>query len=305
MTNNLGRDMIDRERKRQSRQPSKALKAKVREAFDADQLKRICEMDQWAFYQYAQRHDLEDGRHGTQRFFYHQDNGSNILAIAHLDSVQEDGTCAIVDTSAGLLACSGALDDRLGAYVILELLPKLGIVCDVLLTTDEEICDSTAQAFDTDKRYNWLFQFDRGGTDVVMYDYETPDLINLVERSGAQVGVGSFSDICCLEHLGCAGFNWGVGYRDYHGPRAHAWLEDTFRMVARFAKFHAANAATPLAHYPRWGKTPDDDDGYAEWWAKQDIIVADCGHEIDLEDERSYIEQGGGIVVCADCGTMP
>jgi hypothetical protein len=217
---------------------------RVRAAFDPDALVRICALED--FGDYAPRTVLP----GRGRYFHHRDNGSDLLAVAHLDSVQRDRGCAVVDTAGGKLALSGVLDDRLGAYVILDLLPRLGVVADWLLTTDEESGDSTAAEFDTDKRYHWMFQFDRGGTDVVMYDYETEELVRLVESAGAKVGLGSFSDICFLDHLGCAGFNWGVGYRDYHSPRAHAWLEDTFTMVARFLRFHASNATTAFTHTP-------------------------------------------------------
>lgn len=244
---------------------------RVRNAFDPAMLADICTLDD--FSRYGPKTLLDDkGR----RFYHHVDNGSNVLAVAHLDTVQRNNTCSIVDTAGGLLAVSGALDDRLGAYVILELLPALGITCDWLLTTDEEVGDSTAgEVGDLGKDYNWMIQFDRGGTDVVMYDYETDALAALVEDSGARVGIGSYSDICMLEHLGCAGLNWGVGYEDYHSPRAHAWLEDTFRMVARFLRFHEANASTLLVHEPRlyyddpsddldyYG--PLDDDAYDAW----------------------------------------
>lgn len=235
--------------------PNKKAMKRVRDAFDGDSLKRICESND--FSAYADKFQLApDERTGRERFYYYQDNGSSILAVAHLDHVQADATCQVIDTAAGLLVTSGALDDRLGAYVILELLPKLGIKCDILLTTDEEIGASTASDFVSDKDYNWIIEFDRGGTDVVMYDYETNDLCDLVEASGARVGHGSFSDICLLDHLGCAAFNWGVGYQDYHGPRSHAWLEDTFRMVVRFLKFHKMNADVLLEHDPE------------DWWAE-------------------------------------
>lgn len=284
------------------RQPSRHARQLVRDAFNPDTLKYLCTT--WDLDDYADRVDLTPGRDNRERFYYYADNGADVLAVAHLDSVQSDGTCAVTDTSAGLLAASGALDDRLGVYVILELLPALGITTDILLTTDEEIGASTADSFDTDKQYRWLFQFDRGGTDVVMYDYETPALVKLVESCGARVGVGSFSDICYLEHLQCAGFNWGVGYRDYHGPRSHAWLEDTFRSVARFAKFYKANAASMLAHEPRerWSWSA------SSWssWYQQSEIAADCGHGVDLGDERTYMElEGGSLIVCTACGTMP
>lgn len=279
------------------RQPSKQAKQRVRDAFDGDKLAHICTT--WDFHDYGERVELLPASNGRERFYYYKDNGADVLAIAHLDSVQEDGTCSIMDTSAGLIVVSGTLDDRLGAYTILELLPALGVTCDWLLTTDEELGRSTADEFITHKTYNWMFQFDRGGTDVVMYHYETPNLVDLVEASGARVGMGSFSDICMLDHLGCAGFNWGVGYRDYHGPKSHAWLEDTFRMVARFVKFYNANATTALVH--------DDDARYTD---DGDVltahVVVDCGHEVDLYDPTSYVESFGGAVIdCIDCGSIP
>lgn len=227
--------------------------ARIREAFCPDDLVRICELPQSDFDQYAHRVDLPSRAtwHGedTEAFYFYRDTGAPILAVAHLDHVQDDGTCSVIETADGPLALSGALDDRLGAYVILELLPRLGMNVDWLLTTNEEMGASTAEEFDIDKRYNWMIEFDRGGTDVVMYQYETGEYAKLVEDTGARVGVGSYSDIADLDHLGCAGFNWGVGYYDYHSKRSHAWLDDTFKMVSRFMRFYAANASTLLPHY--------------------------------------------------------
>jgi hypothetical protein len=287
------------------RQPSKAARRRVKESFDADLLIDICQRDAHDFGQYADFVALPDrvSKWGADRdrFYWYADNGSNILAVAHLDTVQDNRMCSVTDTGAGLLACSGALDDRLGAYVILEMLPELGINTDILLTTNEECGASTASAFrpPEGKKYNWIIEFDRGGTDVVMYQYETHAFATLVEESGARMGIGSYSDIACLEELGCAAFNWGVGYQDYHSARGHAWLEDTFRMVARFEKFWKANHATHLPYEPyenAWWDDKDDDAVY---------IVADCGDEIDLCDDKTYVECEDGKVVCKACGTPP
>ncbi len=257
------------------RSPSKADMSRIRQAFDPAALVRVCEMGQDDFGRYARRVELDPHEDGSARFYYHVDNGADVLAVAHLDHVQPDATAHVVDTAAGPLAVSGALDDRLGAYVILELLPRLGVVCDWLLTTDEEIGGSTADEFDTLKPYDWIIEFDRGGTDVVLYQYETTELVELVEAAGADVGIGSYSDICSLDHLGCAALNWGVGYADYHSAKSHAWLNDTFRMVARYLRFHRDNAGTLLAHDldyrdevevegDYWG----EDDEYLDGWAR-------------------------------------
>lgn len=254
----------------------RSMTSKVRQAFRADVLADICTLQD--FSAFAPRFNLPPTKWSNDRFFHYVDNGSDVLGIAHLDSVQHDGTANIVETAAGLLVTSGTLDDRLGAYVILDLLPRLGITCDWLLTTDEESGGSTAEDFaygffdpedgEVLKQYNWMFQFDRGGTDVVCYDYETPELVELIQASGARVGDGIFSDICVLESLGCVGVNWGVGYEDYHGPRSHAWLEDTFRMVGCFVKFWQANHKTFIEHDPVGDRFDLDDleQEYIDWW---------------------------------------
>ena len=271
---------MSRKRNKQAkrRQPSRNVIDEVASRFDPAMLADVCTREH--FGDYADRVDLD--RPG--RFYWHADNGSNVLAVAHLDHVQDDARCQVIDTASGPLAVSGALDDRLGAYVILDLLPRLGIECDILLTTDEERGNSTAGEFITDKPYNWMIEFDRGGTDVVMYQYETPALAALVTEAGARVGQGSYSDIADLDHLECAAFNWGVGYQDYHSPRAHAWLADTFKMVARFVKFYEANSTTYLPHDPRAGSR--------KWWWTDDAYYDDRALD-DLDDIESY--DGNGL----------
>ena len=273
-----------------SRQPSKTEVSRVRSEFSADDLIRVCETDD--FSRYADRYDL-----GHDRFYWYRDTGAPILAVAHLDTVQEDRLCQVTHTAAGLLATSGGLDDRLGAYVIAELLPRLGVECDLLLTTDEECGRSTAADFAADvgedHGYNWVIEFDRGGTDVVMYQYETPALAGLVEDAGARVGVGIFSDISTLGPLGVSCLNWGVGYENYHSPRAHAWLEDTFRMVARFARFYAANVDT----YLPFDLLAIEGDPWDRWDA---TIEADCGHLVDLDKPETFAEWAG-CLTCLAC----
>ena len=275
----------------------------VADLFDPDALRRICVADDFTPYGFT-RTTLDPHPSGRERFYWYRDGGpgATVLAVAHLDTVQDDRTCQITDTASGLLATSGALDDRLGAYIISDLLPSLGIVCDVLLTTDEESGQSTASDYDPPKDYNWVIQFDRGGTDVVAYQYETPDLVAKVRESGARMGQGSYSDICELGHLGVAGLNWGTGYQDYHSPRSHAWLDDTFRCVSKFARFYRANQGTPIPHF----LDPDTDDwtdySHSTTTDTDYEVVADCGDWVDLSDERTFHEEYG-TVICTKCAT--
>lgn len=262
---------------------------RVRRNFDQEALKRVCEMHE---LQFADAYGMdvticrEMGHMDEYEDFYaFKDNGSDILAVAHLDTVMAHSrrTAHFVETEAGLTVYSGALDDRLGAYTILELLPKLGIQYDILLTTGEESGASTAQFYKPEKEYNWVIEFDRGGTDVVMYQYDDRDTRELVKASGATVGDGIFSDISYMDGLEVKCFNWGVGYRDYHGPRSHAYLEDYWRMIGHYLKFHEANCETYLPHErsaswyglgSRWGSASyyggSRGGGSDAWWDDDD-----------------------------------
>jgi hypothetical protein len=191
--------------------------------------------------------------------------------VAHLDTVGSERACRFVVTEgAGTVVFSQALDDRLGAYIILEMLPKLGLDYDILLTVGEESGQSTAAYFDPPrgKDYDWMIEFDRGGTDVVMYQYDDAEVRQLVKDSGARVGDGSFSDISYLGHLEIKGFNWGVGYQDYHGPRAHAFLDDTFTMVAKYLTFAEQNDGVFMPHYATEGE--DAPYSWAAAWGRED-----------------------------------
>lgn len=289
----------------------------VETEWDYDALKRVCEAHETHFGDmYGMEHVPVQQRAPHDHYLF-LDRGADILAVAHLDTVasHEERMCTFADTPAGPVVHSGALDDRLGAYIILELLPRLGIKVDVLLTVGEESGQSTAQFFDPpkDKEYLWGIEFDRGGTDVVMYDYEDKPTEALVRACGARVGQGSFSDIAYLEHLEVKCFNWGVGYQDYHGPRGYAYLEDTWAMVAYFMRFHDANHEEYLPHeqvskpwYRSWGSgawAPDSD--YTDWWEKRE-----ARWRAGLDEDEHYEDEDGNTdcplytydKVPVDCG---
>jgi len=255
--------------------------------FDADALARICELDEEDFGEAfdLRRFDVDPDLLIRSRwspdgddFYFHRDNGSDVIAVAHLDTVMAATRrkARFVDTEAGPIVFSGALDDRLGAYIILDLLPKLGINYDILLTVGEESGCSTAQYFEPDKQYNWMIEFDRGGTDVVMYQYDDAEVRELVRNCGAEPDNGIFSDISYMDHLDIKGFNWGVGYHDYHGPKSHAYLLDTMSMVGKYTRFHEQNAGTYMPHDPkdtwesrwrRWRSSGSDD-----WFSDESVV---------------------------------
>jgi len=181
----------------------------------------------------------------------HINNGGQILGVAHLDWVKFNPNPII--TNNYVINCP-QLDDRLGAFVLLDhLKTKTNIPYDILLCDSEEIGRSTAGLYKTElvnKEYNWIFEFDRNGDDVVTYDYSEKWFDELLEAYDFKVGWGSFSDICKLEHLLIKGANIGVGYSKEHTDKCYADLLMMDRQVSKFAKMMEDFASTKLDHTP-------------------------------------------------------
>jgi hypothetical protein len=207
-----------------------------------DELKEVSLSSIEEFAPYGEKLDTEDG------MYVFIDNGANILAVAHLDTVQDIRHFDVKEGDLGKVIKNAQLDDRLGAYIILKLLPKLGVNADILLTEGEEVGNSTAQHFLTQKKYNWIFQFDRQGIDTVMYQYEDPETKKLMEKYKFMVGRGSVSDISYLERLGVKAFNFGTGYYDNHSVDAYAVESDIKHNVKLFLKFYNDMKDTKLEH---------------------------------------------------------
>jgi hypothetical protein len=189
------------------------------------------------FDEVAERHDTPDGP------YFFQDNGAKVLAVAHLDDVMWS-----TPVKRSHKVYCPQLDDRLGVFCILGLLPQLGINVDVLLTDGEEMGRSTGYYFDPPKEYNWFVEFDRAGSDVVMYQYETRKKKNLLKQYGFKTAFGAFSDISSMDHLGVWAFNVGIGYYAQHTQNCWANLQVTKSQVLKFAKFWEDHKDTPYAH---------------------------------------------------------
>lgn len=220
-------------RKRKSRRRAKA---------DAKAIRRLCDM---TTDEVAEKF----GATGVAERFAFIDNGAKVLGVCHMDTVN-DGWLYFADPgpkkSAAFNFVSGSvraieLDDRLGIYVMTDLLPKLGVKIDWLLTDNEESGQSSAMAFEPPKEYNWMVGFDRSGLDVVMYQYEDMSWGPELEELGMSLERGSYSDIADLEHLGVTGFNWGVGYHRQHSNDCYARLADVTKSAHAFVKFYERN----------------------------------------------------------------
>lgn len=200
------------------------------------------------------------------------DNGANILAVAHRDTVL--GSKKFARTKDGRVICA-ELDDRLGCYIILDLLPRLGLTYDILLTEGEESGQSTAKDFEPPegKKYNWIFEFDRRGHDVVFYGYHAKEWEKAFRDKGFNIGHGSFSDIAELESLGCKAVNIGCGYHSEHSMNCHMIPSQTIDQVKKFVAFYEQNKDTHFPHVEgtreyrtTYYRTRDYDYSYDDYW---------------------------------------
>ena len=224
------------------------------------------------------------------------DNGSNVLAVAHLDTVNDSSHFHVTTNEESRVIHNAQLDDRLGVYIILDLLPKLGINVDVLLTEGEEQGRSTARYFQPKKHYNWIFSFDRNGMDTVMYQYHDESTANILNNENFLVGKGSFSDITFMEHLGVKGFNFGVGYYSNHSSHeSHAIESHVIHNIERFKQFYDKYKDVPLPHasntsyYKRLSFLADNPkaEQYPDYMGNTDVSPLDPKNRDDKEREDS------------------
>lgn len=187
------------------------------------------------------------------RYIYIKRGGS-CLAVAHLDCVDENSRAKILTDESGELigVNSIALDDRLGVYIILDMLPILGITdYDILLTDDEEWGCSTASEFTTNVEYNWIFEFDRRGSNsCVMYQYDNIDTFDRLTECAIATEFGSYSDICELEELAKVAINFSCGYHFEHTKKCFALIADVVSSVNRFITFFNKFSQIEMVHVP-------------------------------------------------------
>jgi hypothetical protein len=223
------------------------------------------------------------------------DNGAKVLAVAHLDYIGD------LNWGEGVInghrtVFSRALDDRLGVAILLEILPLLDPTIagkyDILLTDGEESGQSTAEYFKSEKKYNWIFEFDRAGADYVDYDYNCGAFDKALKKAGVKKGTGSFSDICSLEHLKAYAFNFGCGYRLQHNEWCNARTTVILKQCRKFISiFHKMKGQSfPSGVIERTL-------GYGSYYD---------GRDWDREEEQTYYRQwqsGRDLVqrFCPDC----
>lgn len=190
--------------------------------------------------------------------------GGLILGVAHCDFVTSAWSMPKMIRPGTVRA--GQVDDRVGVWLLLDILPEIIPTFDVLLTTDEEIGQSSAGEVLESLEYNWTFQFDRRGTDFVHYGLASVDFVEEFKRStGIVQGIGSFSDICMLPDSCGSRVNVGTGYHNEHSPSATVDLQECFEQVQRFAQFSRDSHCQEFPVDTRYRPDVDLDVYYADF----------------------------------------
>lgn len=178
-----------------------------------------------------------------QKYAWREGYGTDApLFVCHVDTVEKGGESAHAYHRDGNMVTSLALDDRLGLALILYSLETMApeITPSILICDDEEIGRSSAQLFEEAIAPNWLMEFDRRGTDAVLYDYDSTLWRSILTSFDFTIGNGTFSDISSLGALGVCGVNVGVGYHREHTLNCHADLADTWANYSRAMAFYGA-----------------------------------------------------------------
>jgi len=257
---------------------------------DLEQLEKICGADEPWFY-----------KHGTSLLeddlLVHVSTGSKVLGVAHVDTAFSDDSF-VVSSEIGRV-WSARLDNRLGVYILMAMLPKMGVTTDVLLTTGNFAEVSTADSFFTANEYNWIYSFDLSRTGVAMYRYGNERHLARLHRHGLYPREDDgYADISELWFLGATGFNFGNGIVTPNSQYSSVLLRVLERQVRKVAAFIRAYSHIPLPYEP----SEDDLEAY------QELLVERSGHAPDDgpadEFDFSYLEPTRTWDTCDYCGAL-
>jgi len=173
------------------------------------------------------------------------DNGAKVLAVCHLDTVQDPLPSSKINVTEQKITATG-LGDRLGGY-ILSRLNSWGFECDLLMCDLEESGMSSGQYFETEKEYDWVVEFDRQGCDIAHYGEINAPFKKFIKNIGGGLNYGSFTDLCYLELPNDpVMFNMGIGYYEAHGKNSYAIVDELYYNMLRFSLIYEKFHGTPL-----------------------------------------------------------
>lgn len=227
--------------------------------FDINRLRKICD---------AKSPDnilKSNFKYFKNENYWYQDNNSNVLAVAHFDTVSNNNPTfsLLKDEKNKIIGVKSIqLDDRLGIYIITDILPTLNCNADILITNDEELGKSTAKNFIANKEYNWMFEFDRHGINPVLYTYGASRKWYNAVSAISKIDFGSFSDISELTFLNCCGANFGTGYNLEHSKNCYCLFCDVEICIKKFIEFYRKNKNIYYEYYNYYNYDYIYDDNY-------------------------------------------
>jgi hypothetical protein len=182
------------------------------------------------------------GNFNQQRLFF--DNDGSILIVCHADTVIAPRFHHMFDNH--VIVASG-LDDRLGIMLAFHIVNTYDLKADILITDGEESCRSSAKYHEL-KKYNWIVELDRAGTDYVDYGLCSQDFHEHIQKTcKIELGIGSFSDISFIKtNSSC--FNLGIGYYDPHDVYSYCIIEHVELAIERLIALYAAFGQTYFHH---------------------------------------------------------
>jgi len=215
------------------------------------------------------------------------DRDSKVLFIAHIDTVLSPKYIRKKTKKKKVRRVyAQGLDDRLGCMVAYELSTELQ--ADLLITDHEESAASTGQFHDL-KDYNWIVEFDRAGNDVVTYNLDCADFVDVLDRFW-DVGYGSFSDVCQLKTDVCC-MNLGIAYEYAHSKDSYVDVVKLEEQIEQFKLFYAEYKDTEFKQNHIYNDGDVDDYGCYSYEDECEVCNT-------VKDDCEYVHNH---YICAEC----
>jgi ribosomal protein L37AE/L43A len=228
------------------------------------------------------------------KFFLYAKGKIPVLLVAHVDTVFAkppqnvffDRKYRVYFSPQGLGA-----DDRAGVFGILKLISR-GYAPYVLFTDLEEHGAQGAKEFAENAKPEWnlILALDRRGeNEAAIYNCDSRQLMELLNRNGFKIVEGSFSDISILcPKTGIAGANLSAGYYNNHTPHEYFQEKALWKTLEKLARIMENLPQEPIRYEPK----PS-----AEIITPSKIFTDFC----DFCGKEGVLYDDGGVGLCAEC----
>jgi hypothetical protein len=247
-------------------------------------------------------------KHKNNDYLYYENRGSNVLLVAHLDTVHrtfktntfnvitKDNKTHITNISGD---CLGA-DDRAGVFTILEYLRLYNEVPNILFTQGEETGGTGIASFVSDghdtKHIMLAIEIDKSGLPNVacVYDDLDSELESFLLSHDMDLVSGSYTDICNLQDIGISSVNISANYYHQHTKNEYMIVDDVYQTILLLNNM-VQSLKTPQSFKVKL---------YQYTKVKYYEPLKTKGHIAKCEvceTKHNLIITNGGITICHDC----